>query len=145
MKVSIVVPVYNMEKKLKKCLDTLVNQTYEDLEIIVVNDGSKDGSLDIIRKYEQKDSRIEVIDQKNQGISAARNNAMKKATGKLLCFVDSDDYVELNMVEELVDKMNESKADIVVCNYFKLARRLCLRAFEIFPFGRAMDHTSSLF
>ena len=118
MKVSIIVPVYNMEKRLNKCLDSLINQTYKNIEIIVVNDGSMDHSLDIIREYQAKDSRINVINQRNMGISEARNNGLAIATGDYLCFADSDDYVELDMIEELVNKITTDKSDIVVCDYY---------------------------
>ena len=118
MKVSIIVPVYNMEKRLNKCLDSLINQTYKDVEIIIVNDGSMDHSLDIIREYQAKDSRIKVINQRNLGISEARNNGLAMATGDYICFADSDDYIELNMIEELVNKITADKSDIVVCDYY---------------------------
>lgn len=118
MKVSIIVPVYNMEKRINKCLDSLVNQTYKNIEIIIINDGSMDHSLDIIREYQSKDSRIKVINQRNMGISEARNNGLAIATGEYICFADSDDYVELDMIEELVNKINMDKSDIVVCDYY---------------------------
>lgn len=116
MKVSIIVPVYNMEKKLKKCIDSIINQEYNDIEIIIVNDGSTDNSLKIINQYD--DYRIKLIDQKNMGISEARNNGLKIATGDFICFVDSDDYIEPNMIKVLVDKIKETNSDIVVCDYY---------------------------
>ena len=116
MKVSIIVPVYNMEKRLNKCLDSIINQTYKNIEIIVINDGSKDNSLDIIKSYH--DDRIKIINQDNQGISVARNNGIKASSGDYLCFVDSDDYIETNMIDELVNKISIDKSDIVVCDYY---------------------------
>ncbi len=116
MKVSIIVPVYNMEDKISRCLDSLINQTYKNIEIIVVNDGSTDNSLSIIKKYAQKDSRITLINQKNKGISAARNIALKKATGDYITFVDSDDFACLNMIEKLIKGVKGY--DICVCNYY---------------------------
>ena len=121
MKVSIIIPVYNMEDKLSKCLDTVVNQTYKNIEIIIINDGSKDNSLDIINDYAKKDSRIKVINQKNSGISVARNNGLNIATGKYICFADSDDYVEYDMIEKLLHCVKENKADICVCNYYEFS------------------------
>lgn len=119
-KVSIVVPVYNMEKYLEKCMDSLVNQTLEDIEIIVVNDGSNDNSIKILNKYKKKyPNKIIIIDQENQGISAARNNGIDIATGEYIGFVDSDDYVKYDMFEKLYNKIEKSKSDIVVCNYQK--------------------------
>lgn len=119
-KVSIVVPVYNMEKYLEKCMDSLVNQTLEDIEIIVVNDGSTDNSIKILKKYKKKyPDKLIIIDQENQGISVARNNGIDISTGKYIGFVDSDDYVKYDMFENLYNKIEKSKADIVVCNYQK--------------------------
>lgn len=104
IKYSFIVPVYNTEKYLKKCLDSLVNQTFDNFEIIIVNDGSIDKSSEIIKKYKEKYSNIKSIEQKNQGLSMARNNGVKKASGDYLIFVDSDDYIETNLLEE-VDKV----------------------------------------
>lgn len=117
-KVSIIVPVYNMEKYLKKCMDSLVNQTLKDIEIIAVNDGSTDNSLDILKKYEENYPKIiKIIDQENGGISVARNNALDVATGKYIGFVDSDDFIKIDMFEKLYDKIEKTKSDIVVCDY----------------------------
>ena len=91
--ISIIVPVYNVEAYLPQCLDSLINQTYQDLEIICVNDGSTDGSLEILQKYQSKDKRIKVVSQKNQGLSGARNTGISQATGEWIMFVDSDDYL----------------------------------------------------
>lgn len=118
MKVSIIVPVYNMEKRLKRCLDSIVGQTYSNIEIILINDGSKDNSLKILKSYEKKDNRIKLIDQPNQGISVSRNNGLKISSGDYICFADSDDYIEKNMIEKLVECIEEEKADIAVCNYY---------------------------
>ncbi len=101
VKYSFIVPVYNTGKYLNKCLDSLVCQTFKDFEIIIVNDGSTDNSEMIISKYKKKYSNIKVINQNNQGLSMARNNGVKKATGKYLIFVDSDDYVEKDLLKEI--------------------------------------------
>ena len=117
-KVSIIVPVYNMENYLKKCMDSLVNQTLKDIEIIVVNDGSTDNSLNILKEYEKEYPKlIKIIDQENGGISVARNNGIEIATGKYIGFVDSDDFVKIDMFEKLYKKIEETKSDIVVCDY----------------------------
>ena len=117
-KVSVIVPVYNMEKYLKQCMDSLVNQTLEDIEIIAINDGSKDASLKILKEYQKRyPDKLIIIDQKNQGISVARNNGIDIATGKYIGFVDSDDYVKLDMFEQLYNKIRETNSDIVVCDY----------------------------
>ena len=106
--VSIIVPVYNTEKYLKKCLDSLVNQTYKDFEIIVVNDGSTDKSSNIISKYQKKYKNIILIDKENEGLSMARNRGVQKSSGKYIIFVDSDDYVSNKLLEEVDKKIDDS-------------------------------------
>lgn len=98
---SIIVPVYNTEKYVKRCLDSIMNQTFTDFEVIIVNDGSTDDSKDIIAKYPYK-----VINQKNQGLSMARNNGVKEATGDYLIFLDSDDYIEKNLLKEITKSLS---------------------------------------
>lgn len=116
-KVSIIVPVYNMEKYLTECMDSLINQTLDDIEIIVINDGSKDNSLKILKDYKKKyPDKLKIIDQVNSGISVARNNGLKIATGKYIGFVDSDDYVKKDMFEKLYNQIEKTKSDIVVCD-----------------------------
>lgn len=117
VKVSIVVPVYNMEDKLERCLDSLVNQTLSDIEIIIINDGSSDKSLEIIQKYQEKYKNIVAISRENKGISYTRNEGIKLSRGKYIAFVDSDDYVEVDMYEKLYNKIISDNSDIVVCNY----------------------------
>ena len=117
VKVSIIVPVYNVEKYLRKCLDSLVNQTLKDIEIICINDGTKDNSVEIINEYVKKCPNIILINQENQGLGMARNNAMKHAKGDYIAFVDSDDWVDTDMYEVLYNKAIETDADIVECDY----------------------------
>lgn len=118
-KISVIVPVYNTSQYLTQCLDSLVNQTYRNLEIICVNDGSTDDSLQLLRKYEKDDSRILVIDQKNAGLSEARNSGVAVATGDWLMFVDSDDWVDIKMCEDLMAAGEAHGADSVMCSYCK--------------------------
>lgn len=113
-KVSIVVPIYNTEKYLKKCLDSIINQTYGNLEIILVDDGSTDNSGKIIDDYAKKDSRIKAIHQKNAGQSTARNNGIKKATGKYISFIDGDDEIKPTFITDLLSAFSTSTA-ISVC------------------------------
>lgn len=113
IKYSFIVPVYNTEKYLKKCLDYLVKQTLKDFEIIIVNDGSTDNSSQIINKYQEKYSNIKLIEQKNQGLSMARNNSVKKALGEYLIFIDSDDYVE----PDLLKRIDENIEDVDVLRF----------------------------
>ena len=112
-KVTIIVSVYNVEKYLRKCLDSLINQTYKNLEIIVINDESTDGSGKICDEFAVKDSRVLVIHQKNSGVSVARNVGLDKMTGSYVTFVDSDDYLEINAVEKFLKISITEGADIV--------------------------------
>lgn len=116
-KVSIIVPVYNVETYLPQCLDSLINQTYENLEIICVNDGSPDGSGQILQQYAVRDSRIRVITQVNQGLSGARNTGMKYATGAFIMFVDSDDWIDIKTCEIAMSAAKENDADLVLWSY----------------------------
>lgn len=115
--ISIIVPVYNAEKYLQKCLDSILEQTYQNLEIIIVNDGSTDNSGQICQEYEKKDSRIIYIEKENGGVSDTRNTGLDRMTGSYVTFVDSDDWVEPNYVKFLYEKLIEHQADIVVGNY----------------------------
>lgn len=118
-KVSIIVPIYNTEKYLKKCLDSLVNQTLNDIEIILVNDGSTDNSQNIINEYTAKyPDKIKAFTKENGGQASARNLGISQASGEYLAFVDSDDWVEFNMYEELCNKAIKENLDIVCCNEY---------------------------
>lgn len=117
-KVSIVVPIYNSEKELPRCIDSILRQTYSDFELILINDGSKDGSLNILKEYEQKDKRVIVIDNENNGVSETRNIGIRRASGDYIAFVDSDDYIENNMMEALVKSIEEQNADLVICGLY---------------------------
>lgn len=113
--VSVIVPIYNVDKYLRKCLDTIISQTYSNLEIILVNDGSTDLSYDICQEFKKKDTRIILINQENSGLSVARNVGVKASHGKYIGFVDSDDYLYLNMYESLVTALESKSADIAEC------------------------------
>lgn len=114
-KISIIVPIYKVEKYLDKCVESLVNQTYTNLEIILVDDGSPDKCPEMCDKWAEKDSRIKVIHKPNGGLSDARNAGMKEANGEYILFVDSDDWIELNMIEILYKEIVLSDSDIVAC------------------------------
>ena len=114
-KVSIIIPVYNVEKYLHQCMDSIINQTLKDIEIICVDDGSTDNSLKILKEYAQKDNRIIVLTQENSGAGAARNLGMKHATGSYLSILDSDDYFDHTMLELLYKKAEKTKTDITIC------------------------------
>lgn len=117
--ISIIVPVYNTEKYLETCLESLVNQSLYELEIICVNDGSLDRSLEVLNKYAQKDGRIQVITQKNGGLSAARNTALDQVKGQYVLFVDSDDWIDTILCEQLYQIATKENADCVMCSYIK--------------------------
>ena len=115
-KISIIVPVYNVEKYLDKCLNSLVNQTLKDIEIICVDDGSVDKSLEIIEKYAKIDQRIKVISKNNSGVSDTRNIGMQNATGEYIGFIDSDDWIDLDFYEKLYNSAVKHDCDIAVAD-----------------------------
>ena len=117
--ISIIVPVYKVEKYLPACIDSILAQTYENFELILVDDGSPDNCGKICDKYAQKDDRIKVIHQKNQGVVVARNNALKIAEGEYLTFVDSDDWLEKTFLSETIQKAKETEADIVWTDFYE--------------------------
>lgn len=117
--ISVVVPVYNVRDYLRKNIDSILAQTFTDYELILVNDGSKDDSLSILREYEQKDERITVIDKPNGGLSDARNAGMAIATGKYIQFIDSDDFVEPQLLEKCWRKLEETGADMVIFDIYQ--------------------------
>ena len=116
VKVSIIVPIYNVENYLEKCLDSLTGQSLNDIEILAVNDGSTDGSLKILENYASKDSRIVVLNKENGGLSDARNYAFPYIHGEYVGFIDSDDYVDPKMYEVMYNRAIETSSDIVECN-----------------------------
>lgn len=110
--------MYNTEKYIKRCLESIINQTYKHLEIILIDDGSTDSSSKICDDYAKKDSRIEVFHKENQGSSAEKNFGLSIAKGKYISFVDSDDYLEPTIIEKLVKKIESNQSDIAICNFF---------------------------
>lgn len=116
-KISIIMPVYNAEKFVDNSIKSLLNQTLKDIEIILVNDGSKDNSLDILKSYEDKYDNVIVIDQKNGGPGAARNSGLKVANGEYIAYIDCDDFVAENMYENLYNKAKTKDFDVVECNF----------------------------
>ena len=110
-KVSIIVPIYNVEKYLPNCIESLVNQTYDNIEVILVNDGSPDKCIDICNEYAKKDNRIVVIDKKNGGVSSARNTGFDKSTGEYIVYVDADDWLEKDYIEYMINLVEKNKCD----------------------------------
>jgi glycosyltransferase involved in cell wall biosynthesis len=119
VKVSVVIPIYNVEKYLDEGIESIRRQTLEDLEIILVNDGSTDGSLNICREHAARDGRIKVIDKPNSGVSAARNAGIEAANGEYIGFVDPDDWAEPEMFEKMYGRAREINADVCMCNYVR--------------------------
>lgn len=115
--ISVIVPIYNVEQYLGRCINSILKQTYTNIEIILVDDGSPDGSPEICDKFADEDSRIVVIHQQNQGLSAARNAGLKIANGEYVCFVDSDDYIDENMISILYTNMARYSAEISCCGH----------------------------
>lgn len=115
MLLSIITPVYNVDPYLEATIKSILSQSYRDFELILVDDGSTDGSADICRKYAAEDSRVKVVTQVNQGVSVARNKGLEVAKGDLIGFVDSDDLIAVNMYQRMIDVMEQSQADVVQC------------------------------
>lgn len=118
--ISVIVPVYNAEKYLDRCIQSIINQKYKKLEIILIDDGSKDNSLEICKSYANKDDRIQVIHKENAGVSAARNTGIEAASGDYIAFVDSDDYIDENMYFNMMQKASEYNCDLVMCDCYKV-------------------------
>lgn len=136
-KVSIIIPVFNTEKYLERCLVSLVNQTLKDIEIIIVNDGSTDNSLQIAQRFQDNDSRVKIINQQNLKQGAARNNGIKNATGEYIGFVDSDDWVDFGYYEKLYETAKNYEADIALATNVRVGgrkskKRLNITGIEVF-------------
>ena len=123
VKISIIVPVYNVEKYLPKCLESLIHQTLKDIEIICINDGSTDNSLSILKDYAKNDSRIRIINKENGGISATRNSGINAAMGDFLSFIDSDDWIDLDFFEKLYLAAKKYSADIAAAGIIRISGR----------------------
>lgn len=117
--ISVIIPIYNVEKYLDKCVDSIINQTYKNLEIILVDDGSPDNCPKMCDDYAKKDSRIKVVHKENGGLSDARNAGMEVATGEYVSFIDSDDYISLDFYETLLETIVDNDSDIVECGVVK--------------------------
>ena len=116
-KVSIIVPIYKVEKELDRCVRSLLGQTYKNIEIILINDGSPDSCPQLCEKYARKDRRIKVVHKENGGLSSARNRGLEVAEGQYISFVDGDDWVEPDFIEALINNLKREKADISIIGY----------------------------
>ena len=121
-KISVIVPMYNTELYIERCITSIINQTYKNLEIVIVNDGSTDNSLKICENLKEQDDRIKIINQENIGVSGARNTGLENATGEFIGFVDSDDYLQDNMYEKLINYIEEYDADLASARAFIIDR-----------------------
>ena len=119
-KISVIMPIYNCEKYLDQSISSVLNQTYKKLELILINDGSTDGSLDICKKYEQQDSRVRLISKRNEGVSASRNEGLRICTGEYITFIDADDYIDICMYECMIKQFENSTIDFVLCDYIEV-------------------------
>lgn len=122
--ISVIIPVYNVEKYLRECLESVINQSYKNLEIIIINDGSTDNSLSICNEYKEKDNRIRVISQENRGLATTRNVGIENSRADYIMFVDSDDYIHLDIVKILYENIQIFNADISLGDYTKKAEML---------------------
>lgn len=118
IEVSIIVPIYNKEKHLKRCIDSILNQTLKNIEIILVNDGSTDNSLEICKNYARTDSRIKIINKENEGVSKARNDGILASSGSYVGFVDADDYIDENMYRSMLMKCKSFNSEVCISNYY---------------------------
>ena len=118
-KISVIIPAYNVEDYIDKSFESLLNQTFEAFEIIAINDGSQDQTLEKMKVYEAKDTRIRVIDKINEGVGATRNLGLSLACGEYVIFIDPDDYVHEDFLKSLYKKAIETKANVIICNYYE--------------------------
>lgn len=133
--ISVIVPIYNVENYLRRCVNSIINQTYHSLQIILVDDGSTDESAKICDIFQQEDRRIEVIHKVNGGLVSARKAGIQAATGDYITYVDSDDWIELNMYEELVNDMLQDDVDIITSGLFREYKGSSIKEFDKFPDG----------
>ncbi len=144
-KVSVIIPVYNVEKYLRDCLDSVVSQTIKDIEIICINDGSTDGSLDILNEYCSNDDRFVIINQENRGLSVARNNGLNSASGDYIAFIDSDDYLLNNdYFEKLYNACEKYSADIAVAGIIRGNNKKTYRVLKIEKEEVAIEYEDKL-
>lgn len=138
--ISVIVPVYNVEQYLNKCLDSIINQTYKYLEIILINDGSTDSSAEICDNYALKDSRIKVIHKRNGGLSDARNSGLKICSGDFICFIDSDDIIALTFCEKMLEGLLKYNVEIIECNFSRFKQES-----ELINYTKNIENTAKLY
>lgn len=122
-KISIIVPVYNAELYVERCLESICNQTYKNIEILVIDDGSTDNSFKICKEFEKKDARVKLIHKDNEGVSRTRNVALEQASGSYIMFVDSDDWIKENMCQLMLNSITDEESDVAICEYIHYIER----------------------
>lgn len=142
-KISVIIPVYNAETYLSTCIESITNQTYKNLEIICVDDGSEDGSRAIVEKYIQTDSRVFLVSKENGGVSSARNKGLDVCTGDYVMFVDSDDYIELDTISYCINIINKYNVDIVRFNFIKKFSHIQLKNNSYFEYDKVFKYPYS--
>ncbi|MGB3159726.1 MAG: glycosyltransferase family 2 protein [Carnobacterium sp.] len=142
--ISIIVPVYNVEKYLRQCIESILNQKYQDFELILVNDGSTDLSKEICEEYLKKDRRIKLENKKNGGLSSARNVGLNVAVGEYIGFIDSDDWIHEDMYERLVNHAIDHKSDIVACNLLAMDRNGIFKSFNRLAENQEFNRTEAM-
>lgn len=130
VKVSVIVPLFNKEKEIKKCMNSLVNQTFKDMEIIIVNDGSTDQSMNICLSYQKRYKNIKVFKKENEGVERARLFGLKKSKGLYVTFVDSDDWLSHNAIEEMVTALEENDSDVSIIPYYRTIGKIAIIKFR---------------
>lgn len=136
--ISIIIPIYNVESYLRKCLDSIMEQSFSCFELLLINDGSTDASAQICQEYVEKDDRIRYFEKENGGVSSARNFGIKHSSGEYITFIDSDDWVEPNYLEILYKAMKEQDADIVVTNYYTFREEDAMFLFHVSEANEAL-------
>lgn len=130
--ISVIIPAYNCENTIERCMDSVCGQTYTNIEIVIINDGSTDQTENICREYGKKDSRILFMNESNGGVSYARNNGIKISNGTYLMFVDADDYIDKCMLEQLLARIKEKDADLLVCDFYMQSEKGTVKKVEIY-------------
>lgn len=143
--VSVVIPIYNVEEYLTDCVNSVINQTYTNIEIILVDDGSNDSSSQLCDEFEKNDNRIKVIHKANGGLSDARNTGMEYSAGDFICFIDSDDYIDVDYIAELLGLLLENNCDVAICSFKKVKRaeeyiKNCNNCVELYTGKDIIDH-----
>ena len=141
-KISVLVPIYNAEKYIKRCIDSIINQSYKNIEVILIEDGSTDNSYNIIKEYQEKDDRIKIFSIENNGVADARNKAVDNSTGDYITFVDSDDYIEEDYIETLYTNLKKYNSDIAVCNCFNVIEETGKKDYKTFGISEVKEYTN---